>query len=244
MYQIKAAIVDDETTCIESLESFLHKYSFEKDIQFLLDSFSDPSAFQARFDCRYDLVFLDILMPHLSGMDLAKEIRSKDPDVMIVFITSSTEYAIGGYAVNAYDYIVKPLNFYEFSMKMDRILVHLKEKVDRKGSIVIKSENGLVKLNYADIIYIESRKHNVVFHTREGDYMKYSPIKNIYASLPKDLFVQFNSGYVANLFYVDKIDGDSLVLRLPDREITLPVSRARKKETLSKLMDYSARALF
>lgn len=244
MDEVRIAIVDDEKACIDRTTELLSAFLEERRCPFRLETFENVHSFLAHFTCQYDLVFLDILMPYENGIELARQIREKDKEVLIVFITSSTEYAISGYSVQAYDYLVKPLSEAEFRLKMQRIFFHLEQRLHGRGTITIKTDEGMVRLEYGKIVYLESKRHTTLFHTADGVFSKYSSLKNIVGQLPEDSFIQFNSGFVANLFFVERFTGDAIVLALPDgKKITLPVSRARRKETAEKIMAYTEKVV-
>ena len=126
MDMIKVVILEDDREQAELTESFLKQYAQTGNCLFDVKSFDSPLEFLETYRYDADLIFLDIRMPGMTGMDVAKEIRKKDDSVTLIFITSLTQYAIEGYSVNAEDYIIKPINYPEFQIKLNlhRLFFH------------------------------------------------------------------------------------------------------------------------
>lgn len=119
---IKIAIVEDEEKYQIQLEDCLNKFFIEKNIDFEYKVFKNGLDFVESFQSNYDVIFFDIELPIMNGMEASKKIRNIDHNVEIIFVTRLNNYAIDGYLVNAFDYVLKPINYTSFALKLDRLI--------------------------------------------------------------------------------------------------------------------------
>lgn len=229
---INIAIVEDNKGDSERLESFLALYSKETGVRFNIKKFPDPVPFLRTYRSDYDLIFLDIQMPNMNGMDAAKEIREIDKTVLIVFITCLGQCAIEGYQVEALDFVVKPIEYDEFKLKIERALCRI-HKEERK-SVIIKQRASELKIAQSDIIYVESMHHRTFFHTANETYKVTMPLSKVEKLLEPDSFARCNNCYLVNLKYVTGVIDHDCQLG----DIALQISQPRKKEFLSRFIDY------
>ena len=131
------AIVEDEKQAADLLASYLERYGSENEISFNVVHYSDAEAFLTDFRCQFDMVFMDIEMPCIDGMNAAHRLRKIDDMVALVFVTNLARYAINGYEVEALDYVLKPLSYEAFSLKIRKIISYC-EKLDN-NSILLAS---------------------------------------------------------------------------------------------------------
>lgn len=228
--EYKIAIVDDEQESIDNLRQCLGLYTNEYGVNFNIDLFTDGANFLSGYNPGYDVVFMDVDMPKLNGLLAAKSLRSFDDNVVLVFITNLAKYAIKGYEVNARDYILKPLNYSAFKIKIKRILSAVKIKRDK--NVLLTNNGTTVKVDEKDIYYIEISNHNIIYHTVKGDYSSYGTMKLVEKTLSKNQFFRCNSGCLVNLNHISKVAGNEAVIVNGDRLI---ISRARKKEFLERV---------
>lgn len=234
MYKI--AIVEDEENFSNQLKEYIAKILTEKGVIFEIDAFSNPDYFFRVFNKQYDLIFSDIDMPEMNGYDACKKIREIDNDVTIVFVTQLTQFAIKGYEVDAVDYILKPLNFESFNLKIERILHHIKKK--NSGSFIISlSSSEKVTIKYSELIYIASDDHFLEFGTEKDIYNSFGTLKKYEESLNQN-FYRCHSSYIINLAFVMKLDKTSVIMK-NGKEI--PISRNRRKEFVQNLQNFYLR---
>lgn len=234
MYKI--AIVEDDENFSNQLKEFLKKILVEKGIIYEINSYLNPKDFFRVFNKQYDLIFSDIDMPKMNGYEACKKIREVDNDVTIVFVTQLTQFAIKGYEVNAVDYILKPLNFESFKLKIDRILYHIKKK--NNGSFIISlSSSEKVTIKYSELIYISSDDHFLEFGTEKEIYNSFGTLKK-YEEFLNQNFYRCHSSYIINLAFVMKLDKNCVIMK-NNKEI--PISRNRRKEFVQHLQDYYLR---
>lgn len=230
---IRIGVVDDQMESRNLLQSYLARYEHEQGTQFSVEEFTDGSELTAAYRPRFDIIFLDVQMENLDGFATARMIREVDPAVILIFVTNMAQFAIKGYEVDALSYLLKPVPYFAFSQELKRSL----ERLDRARDdhIVLSVGGEVTRVNLADVVYIESIKHRLVFHTRDGKLSMIGTLKEMSAQLEGRGFCRSNSYLLVNLRYVEGFnDGES---RLTGG-IVLPVSRARKKLFLEALTGY------
>lgn len=231
---IKNAIVEDNDNDAAKLETQLNQFGEEHKEKLVSQRYSNGPSFLKDFKPgMFDIIFLDIEMPDENGMDVAKDIRRIDDKVIIIFVTNLAQYAIYGYEVNAWDFILKSSDYYQVSIKLDRALARIHSQ-QQEVMMPIESDSKKIYLKTKDIKYIETSGRKIVFHTINGDYSTYGTIKDITNQLNKsnfNSFVRCNSYLIINLNYVSSLEGSNVII---DKE-KLVVSRPRKKELIEKL---------
>ena len=180
----------------------------------------------------YDILFLDVEMKHLDGMETARRVRELDKDVIIVFITNMAQYAIGGYAVGALDYVLKPVPYFAFSQQLRKAEEQLRRRA--RHYLALPVEGGMRRLDSSLIYYLESEGHRVHFYTEEGDFVAAGTLKAFEEKLAERPFARCNSGYLVNLAQVKSVQ-QGMVQVGP---YELQVSRPRRKAFLAALADH------
>ena len=152
---IRIAIVEDDREHALRLENALKKYADEHKLTLQICVFYNVISFLEQYAGDYEIVFMDIMMPMMNGMDASRMLREKDENVMLIFVTSMGQYAIRGYEVSASDFIVKPVEYPSFALKFTRALSKLPKKEDR--DVLIRKERLLpvpAKVHLPDIILL------------------------------------------------------------------------------------------
>lgn len=159
------------------------------------------------------MVFLDIEMPGLDGMNVAGILREADEDLAIVFITHLAQMAIEGYNVNAQAFLVKPITYTRFASVMNKIIKRVQAKKESKAKyILVNTKNGVKRLSISEIYYIESNKHYLYFHTNGGQYSMQGKLSDYQASLAQYNFCASAKSYLVNLKYVKEICANEVVV--------------------------------
>lgn len=229
---IKIAIVEDEQLYAKQLHEYLRKYEKENGEAIEVTIYSDGDQIVEKYQSQYDIILMDIEMKFMDGMSAAEEIRKIDTEVVIIFITNMTQYAIRGYAVDALDYVLKPVSYFALSQRLNRAIGRMRKRESKM--IMVNMKGGIVRLNIANIYYIESQGRTLILHTILGDYETSGTMKEMESKLLGMNFCRGNKGYLINLQHVDGIsDGCAIV-----KDEKLILSRARKKEFMEALTKY------
>ncbi|MGX8686563.1 MAG: LytR/AlgR family response regulator transcription factor [bacterium] len=226
------AIVEDDDACAEQLQKYLAQYAGENALEIRTDRFYDGLNFAEDYKARWDLIFMDIEMPLLDGMSAARRIREKDDSVLLIFITNMAQYAIQGYEVRALDYILKPVNYYAFAMKLRKVIRILDQRVT-KAAIVMDEEGNSRRIALSEVRYIEVLDHQLIYHRSDDTFHTFGSLKKTEQEYGKD-FARCNNCYLVNLRYVDGFSGNDVIVA----GSRLPVSRARKKDFQQRVADY------
>lgn len=180
----------------------------------------------------YDLLLLDVEMPKLNGMDAAEKIRETDEDVVIMFITNMAQYAIRGYSVGALDFVVKPVDYFTFSMKLKRALNRVKKK--EISSILLTLPDAVKKIELRQIYYVEVQDHMLHYYTDEGELVMRGTLQSAEKSLPSRLFAKCNHWYLVNLMHVKEVRKNIVMVG----SFSLEISRRNRAGFLKALAEY------
>ncbi len=221
---IKIAIVEDNKEQAALLESHIRKYATEHTTAVSVSVFYNVITFLEKYTADYQIVYMDIMMPMMNGMDASRALREKDDKVTLIFVTSMRQYAIQGYEVAASDYIVKPVSYPEFALKFTKVLCQLGRT--SSSDVLLKTDSGYVRLSPSDIMYVEVKGHHCVYHTPTEEFRQYQTMKSVEASLPDCGFVRCNNFLLVNLSYVSKIDGMSVFVNGEELQMSHPRRKA------------------
>ena len=230
---IKIAIVDDDISYSNQLEEYLHRYEADFSESFEITTYLDGDTIVEGYRSQFDIIFMDVEMRFMDGMSAAEEIRRADKEVVIIFITNMPQYAIRGYAVEALDYILKPVSYFAFSQRLSRAITRMKKREEK--SLVIPVKGGSVRLEVGTIHYIESQGHDIIYHTTSGEYISSGTMKDLEESLKSLHFFRGSKWYLINLQQVEAL-GDGCAKLKGGKEV--PLSRGRKKEFMEALAQY------
>lgn len=230
MYHI--AVVEDEKLCSRQIQSFLEQYQEENSVRFKVSAFETAVRFLDGYEPVYDMILMDIDMPGINGMDAAGRIRLTDQEVVIVFITNIASFAIRGYEVGALDYIVKPLTYYSFSMRLTRALKRSRARAPRQ--IMLTLPDGAKMLEVGQIYYVEVQNRMLHYYTQEGTYVVRGTMQSTQQMLEPYSFAKCNHWYIVNLRYVSEVRKNTVIVG----EYELEISRRNRTPFLKALSEY------
>ena len=165
-------------------------------------------------------------------MDAAEKIRELDEHVVLMFITNMAQYAIRGYSVGALDFVMKPINYYTFSMKIKRALKRVQKK--EMPTILLTTPDGVKKLNVSQIYYVEIQGHMLHYHTDEGEFVVRGTLLSAEQMLPSGFFVKCNHWYLVNLQHVTEVRKNTAIVG----NFELEISRRNRAGFLKALAEH------
>ena len=225
------AIVEDRQDALDNLKNHIARFEREKGVECKYTAFGNGLFFIENYKPVYDVVFMDIEMPLMNGMEAAARLRKVDPYVPLVFITDLKQYALKGYEVEAMDFLVKPVGYTAFATMMDRVC---RRSTKKEEQLTLATATGTYNVNINDVYFLEMSDHYVVYHTATGDVSFFGSLSDEEKRLPKDRFVRCNSGYLVNLAQVKKVqDGEVYVA-----DTSLPISRNKKTAFMESLLKF------
>ena len=227
---MRIAVCDDEERFREDLKKHIDKLYNSLDV--VVDSFSSGKQLIEAFSVRpYDLIFLDIEMPEMDGITLAKRLRSLSEKVYIVFLTGHVEYALEGYEVNALRYLTKPVQ----EDKLKEVLRYVSEKMSEKRQILVKADGEEHLIDVSDIIYFEAQNQYIMIYTVTREYLVRYNLSDYEKELKKDGFFKTHRSYLISLGKVKKLGKNEVIM---DGDISVPVSRSSIQALKDALYSY------
>ena len=242
---IRIGIVDDEKQERDQLKQALARFGAENGTELNVQEFDCAAVYLAAQDRDFDILFLDIDMPQMSGMELAEKIRETDQDVILIFCTNLQQFALNGYSVGALGFIVKPIQWYSFHMYMTRALKALQKRAGQKAApphIVVKDGTVMRLLDAAEIAYVEVRQHDLLYNLCGGDG-KTEIIKNrgsmqeLAAQLTPYGFVRCSASYLVNLRCITAVSRMNVYIG----GAVLPIGRTYKDAFTEAFSRYMAK---
>lgn len=238
---IKVAIVEDNEGEAKVLSAYIAAWCEKNDKEAMsFTVYSDAVKFLEQDSATADIVFMDIEMPYLNGMDAASEFRKYNREAVLIFASRATKYAVRGYAVDAIGYLVKPIAEKAFSDVFEKALRIHRERT-RQQTIVLKTKEGMTKVSTDRIRYIEATSHMLYVNTGDKIHKIWSGIDKIMEILPEE-FVCCHRGFIVNLKYVDCVNKDGLLI-VGNPDLLIPISRQRRAEFMQKLTKYYAQTM-
>lgn len=224
MDTFRIAVIEDDAGDAKRVEDFIKRFFGEENAEYELKRFSSPSGFFDKWVSYFDIVLIDIEMPNMNGMDASRKLREGNKDVVIIFITNLTQYAVEGYSVNAFDFIIKPVEYGNFKVRFKRAIDFVSS---RSKKIIIRLAGNIVQtVPISQIKYVEVFSHNLVYHTTDGNYQERSSLSDVESVLKEHGFYKCSNCYLVNLKYVERIEDTTATVAGE----SLGISRRKKKE--------------
>lgn len=228
---IRIAICDDEIKARQVLKFALWKTLPDSEKDLTIYEFSSGEKTIAWLKANpgaLDVLFLDIEMNGMNGMETARAIRTFNSDLIIVFVTGYADYVFDGYSVNALDYIIKPIK----SEKLKDIITRINKTLYKTESkmYTVKNADGLFRIPISDIIYFHSNAHRITLVSTDGNFDFLGKLDDIECNMADD-FIRTHQRYLIHIPKVEKVENNSIIMHGQN----IPISRSRKKDVMSAL---------
>jgi len=233
---LNCIIIDDEPLSRKGLKEYINDIDFLN----LVGEYDNPLKATVDIkDKNVQLLFLDIQMPKISGIEFFKSLHHAPP---VIFTTAFPQYALDGFDLNALDYLVKPISFDRFfkAALKAKEYYEVREKNQSESSLqknnekyfFIKADNKLIKIFFEDILFVEALQNYVTIHTKDRKYITYLTFKSVEEYLRSDEFIKCHKSFIVAESKVSSIDGNEIIIG----SHRIPISRNAKEESLSKLL--------
>ena len=234
---MRIVVCDDEQSARETMRAYLARYEKEQGVSFETRFFDSGEALLRDYP-PMDILFLDIRMYEVSGMDIARHIRSFDDELCIIFISNMTQYALEGYRVHAFNFLVKPFAYSAFSRELTLAL----RKLERESgeSLSVRNDSGVFQLRLREILYAETFEHKVLIHTRQKDVVCYAALSQLEKKLEGKSFFRCHQSFLIHLPAVEELLKASVRMT---NGAEVPVSRHRRKELVQAMTKYAGEVL-
>ena len=230
----QAAVCDDIPEIRQELQQYFQRYAKESGITLTVDEYCSGSALLAADYLQYDLIILDVQMGEPNGIETARQIRSAGGSMTIIFFTNYVQYALEGYEVQAFRFLIKPLSYEQFASVAGKALLQLQKQ--QQDCLNIRQKDSTTRIPIAEINYAETERGHVILHTKSKESISSSlTMKELEAALASHPFFRCHTAYLVNMNEIKKITQQDVILQ--DNRI-IPLSKHRKKEMKEALTNF------
>lgn len=228
------AIVEDENLAAQALIDHIKQYEAQTGQSFQIFRFANGADFLQDYRAVYAVVFLDVQMPKMNGLETALQLRRYDKNVSIIFITNLVQYALKGYEVDAVSYLIKPVSYYDFSMKFKKALDIYLLNEDR--SFTVNTPGGLCRISTDKLMYVEIMNHRLFYHLIDDVIEMTGVLSGVEQQLSRFGFLRCNKCYLVNPKFIVKVKGSTVQVG----DNLLQISRPRRAAFLAELANWYA----
>lgn len=229
---ITVGICDDDATARADIRKLCELQAYREDVEVRFLEFSCAESLLIDYPDSLDIVFLDVIMGEMSGVEASHEVRRHDTNVMLVFMSNYAQYALDGYAVRAYRYLLKPVNPYQFGIEMEGVFHSLDE--EKEARFVVRNDEGLFAIIPKDTRYIETMGgKNIRFKILDSEVTCRGTLKQWEGKLASHGFFRCHNAVLVNLAFIESVLANGTVVLLNGEK--LPVSRHRRKDLMESL---------
>lgn len=221
---MKIAILEDERDYSALLTKYLERYGQETGNEFEISCFRTAEKMLEDYRAIYSIALLDIELPGIDGMEAARRLREVDDKVIIIFITNMAQFAIKGYEVGALDFVVKPLSYADFRVKIGRAVTKAGNNEDRE--VCVPVVGGFKRLSSRRLTYVEVMGHRLIYHLDDETLETRSTMREAEKALVGCNFIKCNSCYLINPVYIESVKG--LAVRVGGDELKISKSKRKK----------------
>ncbi len=227
------AACDDEIQYCEQVEQYVMKLAIALDIEIKCDKYKNGTDLLKSNFNQYQIIFLDIDMGSENGIDIAEQIRKTNEKVEIIFLTAYIQYAVEGYKVKAYRFLVKPMKYDDFVFQLNELFVRINNY--EKSNLILTKEGQEYHIKIQDIIYIEVMNHNLTYHCTNFEITVTGTMKKIEKSLKEHYFARIHKSLLVNMKYIAEVRSQTVLLKNGEE---LPVTRSKKETFRHAYLNY------
>ena len=235
---IRIAYCDDDLTILNDLGVLLDKYRVERNRDILYTAFHSPLELIAEIErgSRYDILILDVVMPGMDGISTAQEIRQFDTNVKIIFLTSSSEFAVQSYTVNAFFYQMKPIWKESFDRLMDSVISECKS--EEKNGLILRCKSGITRIELDKLEYCEVSGRTLRFHVVGGTvYESNGSLDELSEQLAQyNCFVRAHRSFLVHMEYIQNISHNAITMM---SGVQIPVPHGKSSEIKNSYLEYA-----
>ena len=226
--------MEDEDLAAQALIDHIKQYEAQTGQSFQIFRFANGADFLQDYRAVYAVVFLDVQMPKMNGLETALQLRRYDKNVSIIFITNLVQYALKGYEVDAVSYLIKPVSYYDFSMKFKKALDIYLLNEDR--SFTVNTPGGLYRISTDKLMYVEIMNHRLFYHLIDDVIEMTGVLSGVEQQLSRFGFLRCNKCYLVNPKFIVKVKGSTVQVG----DNLLQISRPRRAAFLAELANWYA----
>lgn len=234
---MRIAFCDDDLSVLNEINVLLDKYRVERNLDVRYAAFQSPLELLAEIEkgMRFDILFLDVIMPGENGIEAAREIRKYDTNVKIIFLTSSEEFAVQSYTVGAYFYQMKPIWEESFFRLMDVAVSECKK--EQQQSLILRCKTGIVRVELERLEYCEVIGRTVLFHMKDGKvFERAGSLDELWGQLfPLENFLRPHRSYIVNMDYVQTMSYKAIIM---SDGADIPLPRGKYSELKDRYLEY------
>ncbi len=231
MYRV--LVIEDKPGEADRLRQMISEYGEDRDLEFQVvwarTAVELPEERRA-----FDLIFMDIGLPGINGMEAAEMLRTFDSETPLIFVTDLAQYAVKGYQVDALDFIIKPVQYYDFALRMDRAMRFVKR--NDRGRLSIMTREGIRIFSLSDLVYVDVLDHNLNYHLAGGETLSLrGSLSKVGGELLSQDFVRISVSCLVNMAHIQSVQRDAV--RVSNGDV-LYFSRPKRKAALTRITDY------
>ena len=230
--RVNIALVEDDLSAADDLTRFFDKYGKTDGTAFDVKHFKTAEEFLDGYRTAvFSIVMMDIDLPGISGLEAARRLRDKDDSVVLLFVTKMAQYAQKGYEVSALDFLIKPVSYADFCLKIKKAVTVARARESR--AVIVPVNNGFTRLSTDKIIFVEVMGHTIKYRLTDGELETRGTLSSVEKTLAGNGFLRCNSCYIVNTRFIDSVRGYDLEIA----GYTLKISHPRRKEFVKALME-------
>ncbi len=235
---VRVAFCDDDLSILQDLNVLIDKYRLERNRDIEYTAFRSPLELIAEIErgVRFDILFLDVIMPGENGIEAAKEIRKYDEGVKIIFLTSSSEFAVQSYSVNARFYQLKPIWEEGFFRLMDSVTEECRK--EQENSLILRCKTGITKIDLGRLMYSEVLRRTLFFYMDDGKVLESSgSMDELWERLEgNESFMHPHRSFLVNMEYIRNITYKAILM---ENQAQIPIPHGKYSEIKNRYLEYA-----